>query len=128
MNTRLMRACAAIVWSSAAIGGSAPASATAVTLQEGLYASCSASYQPYSDCFCYDGSSGQWVCALPTSYTQNIKLVTPGCSAGECNSDTSNVYTDQVYGTGRKEANLVSLGCTMSAPWWYAYTLGSCAC
>ena len=58
-----------------------------------------------------------------STYIQNIKLVSQGCSTGAC-SDTGTVHTDMVYGPGRKTATAV-VWCDSAANF---YQLGACAC
>jgi hypothetical protein len=36
------------------------------------------------------------------NYIQQIRFVTPGCNAGNCQSDPASVYVDSVYGPSRK--------------------------
>jgi hypothetical protein len=112
---------AGIAWAAAAIAHAAPVNARAVTLQSGNFASCSATYSNYNLQSCFIGwELGGY--ASYTSYLQNIKFVTPGCSSGGCNSEDGAVYTDIVYSTGRKTA---SFGATCEYNW---YDLGTCAC
>jgi hypothetical protein len=116
MNMTLIKLVACIAWAAAAISGATPAEAIAVTVVSGNYATCSASYT----------TGGQTQCGYSTSYRQNIKFVSIGCSLGGCNEDSGGVYTDFVYPTGRKSASLV-VACNGLIT-YNVYNLGSCAC
>jgi hypothetical protein len=99
MNVPMIKLAACVAWAGAAVSSASPANAYAVTSQVGDYASCSASYTTISKNWCYDGESRTW--AFATYYAQNIKFVSTPCSSGGC-SDTGNVYTEFLYGPGRK--------------------------
>jgi hypothetical protein len=126
MNTRLFNVGACIAWAAVAMSSAAPASALAVTTQVGSFASCSANSSSLSRGFCFD--TDQKMNQVYTSYTQTIKLVSQGCSAGGCQADASTVYTDFIYPVGRKTATDATVNyCGFGGSNRY-YELSSCAC
>jgi hypothetical protein len=121
MNMRLLRGLACFVWMGAAASSAAPANATAVTLQVGNYASCSANYSTAYKGHC-GGNGDPYM--LETYFTQTIKFVSQGCNTGGC-AGIGSVSTDFVYPTGRKVASGEPSPC---GPDKYWYELGTCSC
>jgi hypothetical protein len=105
---------ATIAWASVALSSATPANASAYTMQSGNYAACSANYSAASFTAC-DSSY--------TTYIQTIKFIGTPCDSGDCSNEMDNVYTDQIYDTGRKTAYLSDFCHSL-----YVYGLGSCSC
>jgi hypothetical protein len=106
---------ACIAWAGLAISMATPADAYMMTWASGgNYANCSANKL---NSLYYDaGCQHQW------TYQQQVAIITTSCNAGGCSS-SGMVYTDMVYGAGRKT---LSRGGLCSGG--YVYSLGSCAC
>jgi hypothetical protein len=126
MNTNVLKVGACILWAGVALSSAASANALAVTTQVGSYAACSATSTASARQWCFDSS--QKINLVHTSYTQNIKLVSQACNAGNCQPDASTVYTTQVYPTGRKTATDVTFDTCEFGGSNHYYQLGSCAC
>jgi hypothetical protein len=95
----LFRAAVCAAWVAAAISTAAPANALALTQQSGgNYASCSNNYTYNSEIFTCADEGGPW------SYRQTISLVSTACNEGGCDFNRGAVYTDFLYGPGRKIA------------------------
>jgi hypothetical protein len=125
-TSSIIKLVAALAWGGVAISSASTASAVAV-LQFGAqssysYASCSASHTSNYKAWCRDAESQS--VSFETLYTQNIKFIATSCSSGAC-SETGTVYTDFIYGAGRKTA-VGSEMCYDTGAWFYQ--LGSCAC
>jgi hypothetical protein len=128
-----LKLCAGVAWAAALVASAAPADAIAVTTQYGAYASCSNAYSSIYKSFssqCSEAGGLQPIGVSPsqtyeTYYTQTIKFVDVPCGAGGC-AGTGTVYTDMIYGTGRKTAEPQSLNGLCGG--YEAYYLGTCAC
>jgi hypothetical protein len=132
MNTKIFAAVACAFWSAAYLSSSTPAAAYAITSQAGGYATCTASYTPASNSFQYcqesgveDPYMGTAVYTYNTNYIQQIKFISTACNGGPCNSGSDIVYTESVYGVGRKVVYGQAVLCGGSNA---AYTLGTCDC
>ena len=117
-NQKLFVSSTIVAWALAALSAAQPAGAVAMTTQgQYSYASCSANNNAggvENDCTDYT-----W------NFDQNIKFISTACSSGAC-SGTGLVFTDIVYGTGRKVTTLLIGDCGGSG--YDVYGLGSCAC
>jgi hypothetical protein len=127
MNTTILRVSACIAWAGALLASAAPADATAFTAQIGAYASCSGAYETYPNSFeTCEMKAVEYVpgYVYTTEYKQIIKLVSTTCGAGGCQSDERVVYTDVIYGAGRKTTTLYDNVCAAMK----MYGFGTCAC
>jgi hypothetical protein len=116
MNINVIKAAACIAWAGVAVLEASPASAIAITQsQRGDYATCVPDYQGFSATFC-----GEW----QVNYEQFIRFVAHGCNAGGCSATYCDVWTDFVYGTGRKMVTYEHPQCDLAA----VYELGTCSC
>ena len=120
MTTKLLKLSAAVLWAATAIGTAAQADAYIYTYQDGDYASCSASYYAQENKFCWSSELQDF--AFNMHYVQGIKLVSNRCWSGACNNDSSTVYTESIYSTGRKI--VANIGACDN----HFFALGSCHC
>jgi hypothetical protein len=122
MNTNILKLVTCLAWAGVAVASAAPADALAVTTQTGEYASCSNDYSVQLRTWCRDVETQNpgW----QTTHIQTIKLVSTPCGAGGCAGQDA-VYTDTVYGTGRKTVTWYSF---CDADPYYIYGFGSCGC
>jgi hypothetical protein len=124
----LIKSAAAIAWAVAAMSFATPkANAIALTSQGQFgggnttvynYASCSAQYEYIGETVCF---------GFTVSYRQTIKFQSASCNQGGCASVTDVTYTDTVYPTGRKVAELQGM-VTCAYGDFSLYGLGSCSC
>jgi len=122
MNTTILKLCVCIAWAGAALSAAAPANALAWSSQVGGYAVCSPAWSAYATQGCK--MSAEDPPEFIGSYIQQIKFSGSVCNAGGACSNIGTVYTDMIYGTGRKDA---SPGTDCPGP-NFLYGLGACAC
>jgi hypothetical protein len=113
MNKKLLTALACAAWVGVLVSTAAPASAVAVTMGSGAYATCSNSSTPQL----HD------ICGFELSYDQNIRLMNESCSKGSCVPDYGGIYTEWTYPVGRHVAELLS-----TCDSYNVYGLDTCAC
>jgi hypothetical protein len=123
-TTNIIKLVACFAWAGLAMASATPADAIAVTAQTGAYAACANqnTIDPQYHCPYFDGGEifyNEW-----TNYKQQIKFANAVCNSGNCATDTSLVFTDMVYPTGRKVVTSTGIFCGQK----YVYELGSCAC
>jgi hypothetical protein len=137
MIKKLFTASACLLWGAVLVASASRAEAYAVTAQaNGGYASCSNAYDPYvtefPHCYTYYVGDRYGVTAMQgqsmiaTNYTQQIRFVSTTCNGGTCHTDDGVVYTEVIYGTGRK--TVAYQGSVCSGGGQAVYGLGSCAC
>jgi hypothetical protein len=124
MNTNIFKLAAALAWAGVAVSSATPADASLITSQTGSYATCHPDTQTvfgYLDCPLALGEPEPF----SYNYKQTIRFISVGCNAGGCSTDTTWVYTDTSYGTGRKTTSVERScrGTTLKI-----YGLGTCAC
>jgi hypothetical protein len=120
MSKNIIKLIACLAWAGVAISSATPADALLVTTSTGPYATCSAEWQYRNNASC----TGM---TFLTSYQQQIKFVTTACSGGACSmAFAPSIYTENVYGTGRKTTT--SYGLCDPSFLQYIYGLGTCAC
>ena len=117
-----------MAWAAVLVANAAPAEALIITDQTFQpYAACSNNIwaQTVGHCF-VEHTLDDDIYEVYTGYKQLIKLVSEGCNWRNCSQMDPMVFTEFVYGTGRKAVSAAgSLPCDESM---YMYALGSCAC
>jgi hypothetical protein len=132
MISNVLKVCTGVAWAALLVASAAPADATAVSMQQGNYAACSANYNTGTSYFPSQCGGGRLeptdpsvdMGAVNTFYVQTIKMVGAACNGGGCNYEDGVVYTDMIYPTGRK----VVEGADPLCSGYTAYQLGTCAC
>jgi hypothetical protein len=121
MTKMTLTAC--LLWGACALSFAAPANAYAITMQAGAYATCSNSYEAAAgSAFCYHVEAGYF---FYPAYRQQIRFVDTGCSSGGTCAQNGDVWTEQLYSTGRKPATLMMSDCDGV---YNVYGLDSCSC
>lgn len=132
MISNVLKVCTGAAWAAFLVASAAPADATAVSMQQGNYAACSANYSTGTAYFPSECGGGPLqtdaatvdMGAVNTWYTQTIKMVGAACNGGGCNTEDGLVYTDMIYPTGRKAVEFSEPLCSG----YTAYQLATCAC
>jgi hypothetical protein len=113
MNSNIIKLVACLAWGGAAVSSATPATAMVATTQSGSYAACTAMFYGTTSTICYN----------VMNYQQLIKFNAIACGTGGCSADSFMVYTDTVYGSGRKTTTSVGF-CSPNSFYW----IGTCSC